>query len=148
MINDDIKFVQDNESISSLNVLRGMHYQKKPYEQSKLIRVVDGEIFDVAVDLRTNSSTMGKWVGEILSSKNKRQLWIPRGFAHGFQVLSKSATVLYKTDNFYSKEHEVCFKYNDPFFDIKWPLMSNLILSLKDSNGLLYEDYIRQLKNE
>ena len=146
VIGQKVNFVQDNESYSNMNVLRGLHYQRPPYEQSKLVRVVDGQIFDVAVDIRSNSPTRGKWVGEILSSSNKAQMWIPRGFAHGFQVISRTATVLYKTDSLYSKDHEVCLKFNDPFFNVSWPNASKSIVSIKDSDAFFYKDYIQQYK--
>ncbi|EEX5263496.1 dTDP-4-dehydrorhamnose 3,5-epimerase, partial [Escherichia coli O157] len=101
-----VEFVQDNHSKSSRGVLRGLHYQKAPYAQAKLVRCVVGEVFDVAVDIRESSKTFGKWVGINLSAENKRQLWIPEGFAHGFLVLSDTAEFVYKTNNYYSKEHE------------------------------------------
>ena len=103
-LNLDIKFIQDNHSKSSKGVLRGLHFQTDHFAQAKLVRVVHGEIFDVAVDLRKNSKNFGKWVGEIISDKNKRQLWIPEGFAHGFITLSDSADVIYKTNNYYNKD--------------------------------------------
>ena len=113
MLNLNINFVQDNHSKSLYGVLRGLHYQSSPFEQGKLVRVLSGEVFDVAVDLRKNSSTYGNWFGIFLSAKNKKQLWIPPGFAHGFLVTSVSAEFFYKTTNFYNKKHEECIIYND-----------------------------------
>jgi dTDP-4-dehydrorhamnose 3,5-epimerase len=127
-------FVQDNHSRSAKNVLRGLHYQiKQP--QGKLVRVVAGEVFDVAVDLRKKSPTFGKWTGTTLSAENKRMLWVPEGFAHGFLVLSDSADFLYKTTNYYAPEHERCVLWNDPALDICWPLTGEPILAAKDVAG-------------
>ena len=130
-----IKFVQDNHSKSKRGVIRGLHYQKAPYEQGKLIRVISGEIFDVAVDLRKKSSTCGKWVGIKLSAKNMKQLWIPKGFAHGFQVISKEAEVLYKTTNYYSPKFQFTLKWNSEFLKIKWLRKYKPILSKKDQKN-------------
>jgi len=133
-IGSKINFVQDNESKSKKGVLRGMHYQKQPFSQGKLIHVNQGEIFDVALDIRKESPTYGEWVSEILSADNKKQLWIPEGFAHGFLTLTDDTEFLYKTTNFYSKKHErtIHWKRND--FDINWPAVgADLVLSLKDS---------------
>lgn len=128
-----INFVQDNHSRSAFGVLRGLHYQiRQP--QGKLVRVTQGKVFDVAVDLRKNSSTFGKWVGEILSGENNRQLWIPEGFAHGFMVLSESAEFLYKTTDYYAPEYERCIAWNDPYLAITWPDILPT-LSQKDSAG-------------
>ena len=127
------KFVQDNFSHSIKDVLRGLHYQKNPKAQAKLVTALQGEIFDVAVDIRKNSPTYGKWVGEILSEKNNNLLFIPEGFAHGFCVLSETADVLYKVNNEYSPENERGIKWNDLDIDISWPI-SNPILHQKDSN--------------
>ena len=122
-----VAFVQDNHSRSVKNVLRGLHYQiQQP--QGKLVRVVQGEVFDVAVDLRKKSKTFGQWVGEILSAENKRQLWIPAGFAHGFVVLSDTAEFLYKTTDYYAPAHERC---------IRWPIAAPPILAAKDAAGKL-----------
>ncbi|HPH14435.1 MAG TPA: dTDP-4-dehydrorhamnose 3,5-epimerase [Burkholderiaceae bacterium] len=133
-----LTFVQDNHSKSARNVLRGLHYQiQQP--QGKLVRVVAGEVFDVAVDFRRSSPTFGKWVGEILSEKNKRQLWVPPGFGHGFVVLSETAEFLYKTTDYYAPEHERCVVWNDPTLAIEWPLGGAVpLLSGKDSAGLAF----------
>ena len=128
-------FVQDNESKSKKGVLRGLHFQKT-YPQAKLVRVLEGEVFDVAVDLRKNSSTYGKWVGVILSSENKKQFMIPRGFAHGFVVLSESATFCYKCDEFYHPEDEGGIMWNDKDIGIEWPYKEEPLLSEKDKKHL------------
>jgi dTDP-4-dehydrorhamnose 3,5-epimerase len=135
-----ITFVQDNHSKSSKGVLRGLHYQD-PKPQGKLVRVTQGEVFDVAVDIRKNSPTFGKWVGEILSGENKKQLWIPEGFAHGFLVLSEVAEFLYKTTEYYAPEFEKCIIWNDPDLAIEWPLSKPPVLSIKDQNGLPFVDF-------
>jgi len=128
-------FVQDNHSRSAVNVLRGLHYQiQQP--QGKLVRVVAGEVFDVAVDLRRQSATFGKWVGVVLSADNKRQLWVPPGFAHGFLVLKEGTEFLYKTTDYYAPQHERCIRWNDPEIGIEWPLASTPALSAKDQLGL------------
>lgn len=128
-------FVQDNHSRSALNVLRGLHYQiQQP--QGKLVRVVTGEVFDVAVDLRRQSPTFGKWIGVNLSAENKRQLWIPAGFAHGFLVLKEGTEFLYKTTGYYAPQHECCIRWNDPEIGIEWPLAADPVLSAKDQLGL------------
>jgi len=134
-----VDFVQDNHSRSARNVLRGLHYQVSQ-PQGKLVRVVQGEVFDVAVDLRKTSPTFGRWVGEHLSAENKRQLWIPEGFAHGFVVLSESAEFLYKTTNYYAPQHERCIRWNDPDIGIEWPQREQPVLSQKDSAGLAFKD--------
>jgi dTDP-4-dehydrorhamnose 3,5-epimerase len=118
----DVTFVQDNHSRSPKGVLRGLHYQLLPAAQGKLVRCVAGEVFDVAVDLRKSSPTFGQWVGEWLSAENKRQLWIPEGFAHGFLVISESADFLYKTTDYYSPEHEQAILWSDSSLNIAWPL--------------------------
>lgn len=129
-----INFVQDNHSRSVKNVLRGLHYQiQQP--QGKLVRVVQGEVFDVAVDLRKSSPTFGRWVGQVLSAENKHQLWIPEGFAHGFVVLSDTAEFLYKTTDYYAPAHERCLLWNDPVLNIQWPLGIAPVLSAKDTQG-------------
>ena len=135
-IGSKINFVQDNESKSKKGVLRGMHYQKQPFSQGKLIHVNQGEIFDVALDIRKESPTYGEWVSEILSADNKKQLWIPEGFAHGFLALSEEVKVIYKTTQFYSKNHEKTIKYNDKKFNIKWPEMTQYFLSDNDMNAV------------
>lgn len=134
-------FVQDNESKSSKGVLRGLHFQKPPFEQAKLVRCIDGEVLDVAVDIRKNSKTYGKHVAVLLSGKNKRQLFVPRGFAHGFLVLSDSATFAYKVDNIYAPEYDSGIKYNDKDLNINWRFTENEVqLSLKDNNLSLFKD--------
>jgi len=115
-------FVQDNHSESSMGVLRGLHYQLAPRAQAKLIRVVRGEVFDVAVDIRPGSKTFGRWVGQILSAENRKQMWVPEGFAHGFLTLSETAEVLYKTTDIYAPELERCLLWDDPSIGIEWPL--------------------------
>lgn len=133
-IGKPLQFVQDNHSRSAKNVLRGLHYQiRQP--QGKLVHVVQGEVFDVTVDLRKNSKTFGQWVGEILSAENKRQLWIPEGFAHGFVVLSDTAEFLYKTTNYYAPAHERCILWSDATLAIQWPAGIQPILSAKDALG-------------
>ena len=134
-----IIFVQDNHSKSVKGVLRGLHYQLSPKAQGKLVRVVQGEVFDVAVDLRQSSPTFGKWVGEILSADNKKQMWIPEGFAHGFLTLSDTAEFLYKTTDFYSKDHEQAMMWNDEIIDIDWP-MKDASLSPKDKSAVSFKE--------
>jgi dTDP-4-dehydrorhamnose 3,5-epimerase len=129
-----IHFVQDNHSKSQRGVLRGLHYQVKQ-TQGKLVRVVQGEVFDVAVDIRKNSQTFGRWVGGLLSSENKHQLWVPEGFAHGFVTLSETAEFLYKTTDYWAPEHERCIAWNDPDIGIEWPIEVSPTLSAKDANG-------------
>ena len=131
----DIHFVQDNHSKSAKNVLRGLHYQLSPKAQGKLVRVISGEIFDVAVDIRKGSPTFGKWVSEVLSAGNKRQMWIPPGLAHGFLVLSESAEVLYKATDYYAPESERCILWSDLDLAVEWPLGGNPVLSIKDAQG-------------
>ena len=129
----NINFIQDNQSKSSYGVLRGLHFQKKPYEQAKLVRVLNGEILDVAVDIRKNSKTFLQHVKVKLSAQNNYQLFIPEGFAHGFIVLSKEATVMYKINNIYSPESDAGYRYDDPSFKIDWILNEeDIILSEKD----------------
>jgi len=129
-----VTFVQDNHSGSIKNVLRGLHYQiQQP--QGKLVRVVQGEVFDVAVDIRKSSPTFGQWVGEILSAENKCLMWVPEGFAHGFVVLSDTAECLYKTTDYYAPEYERCIAWNDQAIAIQWPLAGEPILSAKDQQG-------------
>lgn len=129
------RFVQSNHSRSAKNILRGLHYQiQQP--QGKLVRVVIGEVFDVAVDLRKSSPTFGQWVSSFLSAENRRQLWVPPGFAHGFYVVSEAAEVLYQTTDYYAPQHERCVIWNDPDLDIAWPLTAEPVLSAKDKAGL------------
>ncbi len=130
-------FVQENHSRSTKGVLRGLHYQLPPKAQDKLVRVVKGEIFDVVVDIRKGSSTFGKWLGETLSEKNKKQIWIPKGFAHGFLVVSESAEIIYKTTEEYALQYERCIIWNDPKLNIDWGLKREPILSNKDKKGEL-----------
>jgi len=130
----DILFVQDNHSKSSKGVLRGLHYQEAPFAQGKLVRVIAGEVFDVSVDVRKDSSTYGQWVAEVLSGENKKQLWIPEGFAHGFLTLSNEAEFLYKTTDFYNKESEKSIHWKNNEFNIDWPEVEERVLtSEKDS---------------
>lgn len=135
-----VNFVQDNHSKSTKGVLRGLHYQLNPCAQGKLVRCVLGEVYDVAVDIRSGSPTFGKWVGVNLSAENKRQLWIPEGFAHGFVVISDIAEFVYKTTNYYSQKHERSIRWNDPDLNIAWPLQSNPILSIKDEQANFLAD--------
>ncbi len=135
-IGRSVNFVQDNHSRSVKNVLRGLHYQiQQP--QGKLVRVVQGQVFDVVVDIRKSSSTFGQWVGEVLSSENKRQLWVPEGFAHGFVVISEIAEFLYKTTDFWAPAFERCIAWNDPNIGIVWPVSEKPALSAKDQQGEL-----------
>ena len=133
-IGHEVHFVQDNQSLSSRGVLRGLHYQKGASSQAKLVRVLQGTVVDVAVDLRQDSPTFGKYVAVELSDENKRQLFIPRGFAHGFQVLSDTAVFTYKVDNRYAPEDECSIRYNDPTIGIEWPITNpdEVVLSEKD----------------
>ena len=135
----NVDFVQDNHSKSARNVLRGLHYQVKQ-AQGKLVRVTQGEVFDVAVDIRKGSPTYGRWVGEILSAENKKQLWIPAGLAHGFVVLSETAEFLYKTTDYYAPEYERCIAWNDPDLAIAWPIDGSPLLSSKDAAGAAFRD--------
>jgi len=137
----DTDFVQDNHSKSVKNVLRGLHFQKTPKEQGKLVRCIKGRIFDVAVDIRKNSPTFGKWVGIELSGTNKLMLWIPKGFAHGFLTLSDEAEIIYKVSGAeYSPEHDAAIRWNDPEIGIKWPITDEPILSEKDKNAPLLRE--------
>ena len=130
-------FVQDNHSKSKKGILRGLHYQTEN-TQGKLVRVVSGEVFDVAVDIRKGSPTFGKWVGVYLSAENKRQLWIPKGFAHGFYVTSNEAEFVYKCTDYYNPSAEHTILWNDPELGIKWPLQNEPLLSIKDQQGCLF----------
>lgn len=129
----DVDFVQDNQSMSTKGVLRGLHFQKQ-YSQSKLVRCIKGEVFDVAVDLREGSPTFGKWEGVILSAENKKQFFIPKNFAHGFLVLSDEAEFVYKVDDFYHPNDEGGLMWNDPDIGIKWPIPSGVELNLSDKD--------------
>lgn len=133
------EFVQDNHSRSQRGVLRGLHYQVQQ-AQGKLVRVTAGEVYDVAVDLRRSSPNFGRWVGVHLSAENKRQLWVPEGFAHGFLVLSEVAEFLYKTTDYYAPEHERCIRWDDPTLTIDWPLAEPPQLSAKDQAGVTFID--------
>ncbi|WP_075056651.1 dTDP-4-dehydrorhamnose 3,5-epimerase [Thermogymnomonas acidicola] len=139
----DVNFVQDNESFSSALTLRGLHFQRKPYEQGKLVRCVRGEIFDVAVDLRPNSRTFGKYVSAILSEENRHMLWIPEGFAHGFLAL-KDSIVVYKVTNEYNRESEGGIRWDDPELSIKWPMQPRF-LSDKDRKWPTLREYMKSL---
>jgi dTDP-4-dehydrorhamnose 3,5-epimerase len=132
-------FVQDNHSRSARNVLRGLHYQVQQV-QGKLVRVTSGSVYDVSVDLRLGSSTFGQWTGTTLSAENRRMLWIPPGFGHGFQVTSDAAEFLYKTTDYWAPAHERCIKWDDPQLAIQWPLQGVPIVSAKDQQGLLLKD--------
>ena len=137
-IGQDIKFVQDNQSVSNLHVLRGLHYQEKS-PQAKLIRVVQGEIFDVAVDLRKNSPDFGKWVGHYLSEDNRKQVFIPKGFAHGFLSLSDQSSVVYKVNDYYYPYDQKTILWNDKTLNIEWPCSTIPILSEKDKCGSAFD---------
>lgn len=137
----DVHFVQDNESKSSFGVLRGLHYQKGEYSQAKLVRVIKGKVLDVAVDLRRSSPTFGKYVSVELREENKRQFFIPRGFAHGFLVLSEEAIFTYKVDNGYAPQAEASIRFNDETIGIDWPVAeSQFILSEKDGHAVSFKD--------
>jgi len=136
-----VDFIQENESQSSFGVLRGLHYQKGEFAQAKLVRVIKGKVLDVAVDIRKDSPTFGKHVAVELSEENKRQLFIPRGFAHGFLVLSEDVIFSYKVDNVYSPQNEASILYNDPELAIEWPIdSSQIIVSEKDRNAPLFKE--------
>jgi dTDP-4-dehydrorhamnose 3,5-epimerase len=133
-----VDFLQDNHSKSTKGVLRGLHYQLKPHAQGKLVRCIVGDVYDVAVDIRKNSQTFGQWVGVLLSAENKRQLWIPEGFAHGFVTLSDVAEFVYKTTNYYAPDSDRNIVWNDPTISINWPLECKPNLSFKDQNATLF----------
>jgi dTDP-4-dehydrorhamnose 3,5-epimerase len=136
-----VDFIQDNESKSTKGILRGLHYQLPPYTQAKLVRVIKGSVLDVAVDIRQNSDTFGQYISLILSEENKKQLFIPRGFAHGFVVLSEEAIFSYKVDNNYAPQHEQTIIWNDQDLDIDWQLNDkNLFLSTKDNQGIAFKN--------
>lgn len=134
LIGADVKFVQDNQSSSEYGTIRGLHYQYGEFQQAKLVRVLKGRIFDVAVDLRSNSNTFKKWFAIELSAKNFKQLWIPRGFAHGYLCLSDDCEIFYKVDNYYSKFHEKGINFKNKELNIDWPITEALKISEKDSN--------------
>lgn len=135
----DVRFVQHNHSKSASGVLRGLHYQiQQP--QGKLVRVISGEVFDVAVDIRASSRTFGRWFGTLLSAENKKQMWIPPGFAHGFCVTSETAEFLYLTTDYWAPEHERCIAWNDPELAISWPLAAEPTVSAKDREGRAFRD--------
>lgn len=142
-----VNFVQDNHSKSSKGVLRGLHYQLPPHAQGKLVRCVAGEVFDVAVDIRKSSPTFGQWVGVHLSGENKRQLWIPEGFAHGFFTLSDTAEFLYKTTRYYSSINERSIIWNDPDICVKWPIDNVTVvqMSVKDKFALKFKDAVDEV---
>ncbi len=138
-----VNFVQDNESKSKKGILRGFHFQKPPHDQAKLVRCIRGEILDIAIDIRKGSHTFGEYIKIILSEQNKKQLFIPSGFAHGFLVLTDYAIFSYKVDNYYSPAHESGIKWNDPTLNINWDFdKSNIIVSKKDDKLKLFEDLI------
>jgi dTDP-4-dehydrorhamnose 3,5-epimerase len=139
-IGGPIKFVQDNESLSNKNVVRGLHFQAPPYEQGKLVRVVQGSVLDVVVDIRTNSPTYGKYHSVILSAENKRQFWVPPGFAHGFATLENQTIFQYKCTNFYQPTSEGCVLWNDDTLQIDWNV-ENPIISEKDKKGNSWQDF-------
>ena len=135
----NVSFVQDNHSKSEKGVLRGLHYQLPPHAQGKLVRVILGEVLDVAVDIRKSSPTCGQYIAEILSGDNKKQLYVPEGFAHGFLTLSDTSEFLYKTTDFYHPESERCILWNDSTLDISWPKDLNIQLSSKDLSGISFD---------
>lgn len=137
----DVTFVQENQSRSKQGILRGLHYQLES-TQGKLVRVTEGAVFDVAVDIREGSSTYGQWVGEVLSSENKKQLWVPAGFAHGFYVMSEAADFSYKCTQYYHPQSEVSVLHNDAFLNIQWPFVEGVETSLseKDVNALKFKE--------
>jgi dTDP-4-dehydrorhamnose 3,5-epimerase len=136
----NVSFVQDNHSKSSQGILRGLHYQLPPHAQSKLVRVIQGEVLDVAVDIRKSSPTYGQYIAEILSGDNKKQLYIPEGFAHGFLTLSDTAEFLYKVTNFYNPVYERCIVWNDNFLKIDWPSFLKIEVSAKDASGKSFKE--------
>ncbi len=139
-VGEDVEFVQDNHSRSAKGVLRGLHYQLSPRPQGKLVRVVAGSVWDVAVDIRRSSETFASWAGIELSAANHRQLWIPPGFAHGFVALTDAADVIYKVSDYYSPEHDRSIRWNDPDLVIEWPLTGDPIISDKDANAPFLRD--------
>ena len=148
IVQENINFYQDNHSLSSKGVLRGLHYQIKPFDQGKLVRCIKCEIYDIAVDIRINSSIFAKWCGVYLNEKNKKQLWIPSGFAHGFFTTTDVAEVLYKTTQIWSKEHEKSIIWNDQTINIKWPINESKIkmplVNEKDSKAKTLSEVIEK----
>lgn len=140
----NISFCQDNHSKSSRGVLRGLHFQRNPYAQGKLVRCIAGSVFDVAVDIRIDSPSYGKYVSVVLSAENKKQLWIPAGFAHGFLTLEDNTEFVYKTTNYYHPESEGCIVWNDKQLNINWPVTGEIKLSDKDSLGMTLAQYIKE----
>ena len=141
LLGQDINFVQDNHSLSTFGVLRGLHFQVSPHSQGKLIRCLQGEIYDVGVDLRRNSSTFGNWFGITLSSSNRKQLWLPSGFAHGFLTMSQEAQVIYKVSDYWDRDTEMSLRWNDPIISIKWPLiLESPKISVKDNEAKSFAD--------
>ena len=143
----DVDFIQDNESKSTKGVLRGLHYQKPPFDQAKLVRCIDGRVLDVAVDIRKNSKTFGQHVSLELSADNKRQLFIPRGFAHGFLVLSKSAILAYKVDNAYAPDYDTGIRWDDPILNIHWGIDNKEVLVSEKDSELPYFSEFKSLFN-
>jgi dTDP-4-dehydrorhamnose 3,5-epimerase len=139
-VGEPVHFVQDNHSFSTAGVLRGLHYQIAPHPQAKLVRVVEGAVWDVAVDLRAHSATRGQWFGVDLSAENQKQLWIPAGFAHGFLTLSATSQFLYKTTHFYDQASERAILWNDPTLAIAWPLQGTPLVNAKDLQAQLFAD--------
>ena len=135
-IDQKINFVQDNHSYSTKGVLRGLHYQLNPKAQGKLVRIISGEVFDVAVDIRKNSPTFGKWVGAVLSAENKKQLWVPAGFAHGFLTLADSTEMLYKASEYYAPDLERSILWSDSQISIEWPKVDDIKIAPKDAEGV------------
>ena len=144
IIGKKISFVQDNHSISKIGVLRGLHFQTSPFAQAKLVRVVKGKIFDVAVDIRRSSPTFGEWFGITISSENKKMIWIPEGFAHGFLALSETVEVNYKTSDYYQPNHEKTIRWDDPSIKINWPLKLLPIQSTKDFKAQSFKELLKQ----
>ena len=140
-IGEEHRFVQDNQSVSARNVLRGLHFQSPPHAQGKLVRAVTGAVFDVAVDIRPHSPTFGKWEAVELTAANRRQLWIPEGFAHGFLSLEDGSELLYKTTDYYAVASEGCIAWDDPDIGIEWPLDGPPLLSPKDAEGISLKDF-------
>ncbi|HGF6386939.1 TPA: dTDP-4-dehydrorhamnose 3,5-epimerase [Escherichia coli] len=143
-VNENVNFCQDNHSKSSKSVLRGLHFQKDPNAQGKLVRCIAGSVFDVAVDIRKNSPTFGQYISVVLSASNKKQLWIPAGFAHGFLTLEDDTEFVYKTTNYYHPESEGCILWNDEQLKIQWPELERIKLSSKDEMGMTLAQYVKE----